>query len=115
ALLLRMLADADLALADPVTPVPAQALVDPVAVPALGLVRRDEELHLHLLELTDAEEEVARRDLVPERLADLRDPERRLPAGDLQDILEVDEDSLGRLRAQERARGGVLDGADVRL
>jgi len=32
-----------------------------------------------LLELADAEEEVAGRDLVPERFADLGDPERRLP------------------------------------
>jgi hypothetical protein len=42
--------------------------------------RLDEELHLHLLELAGAEDEVARRDLVAERLADLRDAERRLLA-----------------------------------
>ena len=45
---------------------------------SLGLVGRDEELHLHLLELAGAEDEVARGDLVAERLADLGDPERRL-------------------------------------
>ena len=42
------------------------------------VVRRDEVLDLHLLELARAEDEVARRDLVAERLADLRDPERHL-------------------------------------
>ena len=38
----------------------------------------DEELHLHLLELARAEDEVPGRDLVAERLADLRDAERDL-------------------------------------
>jgi hypothetical protein len=59
---------------------PVHALLDPVAVPLLGVGRRHEELHLHLLELADAEQEVAGRDLVAEALADLRDPERRLHA-----------------------------------
>ena len=52
--------------------------LQPVLVPLLRLVGRDEELHLHLLELERAEDEVARRDLVAERLADLGDAERRL-------------------------------------
>src|SRR3712207_377783 len=58
--------------------VPAGALVDPVLVPLLVGARLDEELHLHLLELAGAEDEVARRDLVAEGLADLADAERRL-------------------------------------
>jgi hypothetical protein len=49
-------------------------------VPLLVGARLDEELHLHLLELAGAEDEVAGRDLVAERLADLRDAERRLLA-----------------------------------
>ena len=65
-----------------------------------GLGRRDEELHLHLLELAHAEEEVPGRDLVAEALADLRDPERRLHAQRRGDVLEVDEDALRRLRPQ---------------
>ena len=76
---------------------------------------RDEELHLHLLELARAEDEVAGRDLVAERLADLRDAERRLLAAELQDVLEVDEDALRRLRAQVGDRRGLLHRADDRL
>ena len=62
---------------------------------------RHEELDLHLLELARAEDEVAGRDLVAERLADLRDAERRLLARELQHVLEVDEDALRGLGAQE--------------
>ena len=91
------------------------ARVDPVAVPLLGLVRRHEELHLHLLELAQAEEEVPGRDLVAERLADLRDAERRLAPRDLEHVLEVDEDALRRLRTQVRERALALERADVRL
>src|SRR5207237_4956733 len=71
------LPDAEVFLAPAEVEVPAAARVDPVAVPLVRLGRRHEELHLHLLELAQPEEEVARRDLVPERLADLRNAERR--------------------------------------
>src|ERR1022692_1505088 len=47
-------------------------------VPLLVGARLDEEFHLHLLELAGAEDEVSRRDLVAERLADLADAERDL-------------------------------------
>ncbi len=80
--------------------VPALAQLDPLAVPALGLVGRDEELHLHLLELAGAEDEVAGGDLVAEGLADLGDPKGRLLAGEAEHVLEVDEDPLRRLGAQ---------------
>ena len=73
---------------------------------------RHEELHLHLLELARAEDEVAGRDLVAERLADLGDPERRLLARELQDVLEVDEDPLRGLRPQVGDRAGLLDRPD---
>jgi hypothetical protein len=66
-----------LVLGDAEVEVPAEALLAPVLVPLLGLGRRHEVLHLHLLELAGAEHEVLRRDLVAERLADLGDPERR--------------------------------------
>ena len=95
--------------------VPVEALLQPVLVPALGLVGRHEELHLHLLELERAEDEVAGRDLVAERLADLGDAERRLAARELQHLLEVEEDALGGLRAQVDGRAGLLHGADRRL
>ena len=86
-------------------------VVHPVLVPLGRVRRRHEELDLHLLELARAEDEVARRDLVAERLADLRDPERRLAARELEHVLEVDEDALRGLRAQEDARGVVAHGA----
>src|SRR4030088_2415288 len=63
---------------DPELDVPLVALGEPVLEPLLGVGRGDEELHLHLLELARPEDEVARRDLVAEALADLSDPERRL-------------------------------------
>ena len=81
--------------------------------------RRHEELDLHLLELARAEDEVARRDLVAERLADLRDPERRLLARELEHVLEVDEDALRGLGAQEDAaassRTGPMKVSNIRL
>src|SRR5205823_6241050 len=106
ALLRAVLADAQLAPPQAVPEVPAEPFVDPVAVPPLRVVRRHEVLHLHLLELAHAKEEVAGSDLVPERLADLRDAERRSPPRELQNVLEVDEDVLSRLRAEVRARAG---------
>ena len=90
-------------------------LVDPVAVPLVRVGRRHEELHLHLLELERAEDEVPGGDLVAERLADLRDPERRLAPRELRDVLEVDEDPLGGLRPEEHTLTGLLDRADAGL
>ncbi len=110
-----MRANAEVALPDAVPQMPCDSLLDPVGEPLLGLRRRDEVLHLHLLELERPEDEVARRDLVAERLADLRDPERRLSAGDLRDVLEVDEDPLRGLGAQVRVEPRLLDRADPRL
>src|SRR5207253_5401850 len=110
-----VLADAEVVLTEPEIEVPAAASVDPVAVPLVSVTRRDEELHLHLLELAQPEEEVARRDLVPERLADLSDTERRLAARELGDVLEVDEDALRRFGPEVCGRALVLEGADVRL
>src|SRR5215213_11922630 len=94
---------------------PLEPRVDPVAVPLVRLRRRDEELHLHLLELERAEDEVPGRYLVPERLADLRDAERRLLAGVLKRRLEREEDALGGLGAEVNRRARVLHGADRRL
>ena len=72
-----------------------------------------EELDLHLLELARAEGEVARRDLVAEALADLGDAERDADAAAVEDVLEVDEDALGRLGPQEGRLLLAAQGADV--
>ncbi len=114
-LLRAVLAHTELAVAQPIAQVPVESLLDPVAVPLLCLVRWDEELHLHLLELAYAEEEVAGRDLVAERLADLSDSERRLAPRDLEHVLEVDEDPLCGLGAQVGARALFLQRADCGL
>src|SRR5260370_17128134 len=82
-------------------------------MPFLVGARLDEELHLHLLEFAGAEDEVARRDLVPERLADLADAERDLLPRGLLDVLVVDEDALRRLWAQVRQTGLILGRAEV--
>src|SRR5690349_2702712 len=58
---------------DPIHPLRAPGL-EPFGLGA-GL---HEKLHFHLLELASPKDEVAGRDLVAERLADLRDPERDL-------------------------------------
>src|SRR4029450_12860742 len=104
-----------LLLADPEVAGPPPPLVDPVLEPLVVAAGLDEVLHLHLLELARAEEEVARRDLVAERLADLRDAERDLLARGLLDEREVDEHPLRRLGPQVDPARLVLDGAHVRL
>ena len=67
-----------------------------------------EELDLHLLELARAEREIPRRDLVAKALAHLGDAERNADARAVEHVLEIDEDALGRLGAEE---GRVLLGA----
>src|SRR5690606_34288566 len=60
--------------------VPLHPDLTPLLEPILVGSRLHEELHLHLLELAGAEDEVAGGDLVAERLADLGDPEGNLLA-----------------------------------
>ena len=113
-LLLRMLEEAQIVLVDAEIDVPVPALLHPVLVPFLIRARRDEELHLHLLELTGTEDEVARRDLVAEALAGLPDAERRLLARGVHHVQIVDEDALRGLGAKEVLGAGVLHRADHR-
>src|SRR5450755_2778679 len=80
--------------------IPREPSVDPVLMPLFVAARLDEELHLHLLELARAEDEVSRRDLVAETLTLLRDAERRLLARRLLHIQVVDENALRRLGSQ---------------
>src|SRR2546428_13869801 len=71
----------------------------------------DEVLHLHLLELSRAEDEVAGCDLVAEGLADLRDPEGDAAMQRVDDGVEIDVDALRRLRTQPHHRRLVLQGS----
>ena len=99
-LLRLVVAQAQVLVLDAQTFEPLVAVGAPVAEPLQIRARHAEELQLHLLELADAEDEVARRDLVAEALADLADAERQLAAGRAGDVREVDEDALRGLRAQ---------------
>ena len=74
-----------------------------------------EELDFHLLELARAEGEVSGRDLVAKTLADLGDAEGNPHPRAVADVLEVDEDALGRLGAEEDLAALVTDCAGVRL
>src|SRR5262249_27965173 len=79
---------------------PVEARLAPVAVPEIGLARVYEELDLHQVELARAEDVVARRDLVAEGAADLADAEGHLDARRVEDVLEIDEHALRRLRPE---------------
>ena len=114
-LLFRVLVVAQVVGVDAEADVPVPALLQPVVEPLLVGARRDEVLHLHLLELAGAEDEVAGRDLVAEALAGLGDAERWLLACRRHHVEEVDEDALGGLRAQVVHAGVVLDRAEEGL
>src|SRR5262245_1257165 len=53
--------------------IPVEACFPPMLEPLHGGVRFDEELHLHLLELTGTKDEIARGDFIAEGFADLGD------------------------------------------
>ena len=99
--------------ADAQQPVVAEGapVVEPLQISA-GLA---EELQLHLLELADAEDEVARGDLVAEGLTDLAHAEGQLAAGGALGVDEVGEDALRRLRPQVHGVLGILGDALERL
>ena len=97
----------------------AQVPLHARGLPALEVLhvgaRLDEELHLHLLELTRTENESPGRDLVAERLADLRNAERHLLPRRLLHVEEVHVRPLRRLRPQVDGRRRIFHGAHLRL
>src|SRR2546428_2822173 len=93
---------------DPEPAIPAEPLLLPVLEPLHLVGRRHEILKLHLLELAEAKDGVARCDLVAKRLADLRDAEGWAHTRGVQDVSEVDEDPLAGLRPQVDLRTRVL-------
>src|SRR5438132_2253140 len=94
---------------DPEPAIPAESLLRPVLEPLHLVGGRHEILELHLLELAEAKDGVARRDLVAKRLADLRDAKGRAHPRRVEDVGEVDEDPLGGLRPQVDLRARVLN------
>ena len=99
-LFLWVLVQAQVFFLDTQVGVPLVAVIDPVLVPLFVLARLDEELHLHLLELAGAEDEVTRGDLVAEGLTNIGNAEWRLHARGGHYVLEVDEDTLCGLGTQ---------------
>ena len=85
----------------------------PVFEPFHGFLVAAEEFHFHLRELAGAECEVAGRDLVAERLADLRNTERKLFSRGDADQVEVHENRLACFGAEISDMFFVEDGADV--
>src|SRR6266513_2322823 len=114
-LFLGMLVKAQLLGPDAQAPQPLHALRPPEPEPLEVRAGLHEEWHLRLLELARAEDEVPRRDLIAERLPDLRDTERHLLSRRLQHVQVVDVDALGRLGAQVDDRRRVLHRAHERL
>ena len=100
---------------EPEALVPLHAPLAPALEPLGVGAGLHEELHLHLLELAGPEDEVPGRDLVPERLADLGDPERNALPRALQHVEVVDVDALRRLRPQVDHRRLFLDRPHERL
>ena len=94
---------------------PVLAVVLPVGEPLQIGVGLAEELALHLLKLAGTEGEVARGDLVAERLADLADTEGQLAAGGALDVGKVDENALCGLGTQVAGRRAVLGNTDGSL
>ena len=74
-----------------------------------------EKLHLHLFELASPKDEVAGRDLVAERLADLRNSKGDLLARGLLHVQVIDIDPLRRLGPQVDNGGLILDRPHERL
>ncbi len=87
---------------------PFQSHVLPIVEPLLVRARLDEELHLHLLELTGSKDEVAGRYLVTERLSDLCDPEGDPLSRGVQHVEKVHVDALRRLGTQVDLRRRLL-------
>src|SRR5258706_9067812 len=93
--------------------VPVVTALAPVSIPVGRLACAAEEFDLHLLELATAEREIARVDLVAERLADLPDSERDAHACRVAHVLEVHENPLRRFWPQASDARVVLEGPDV--
>ena len=113
--LLALLPRAELVALDAQRSVPVDPRIAPELVPHHGLVRLAEELDLHLLELAGAEGEVARIDLIAERLADLGDTEGNLHPCRVHHVLEVGKDALGCFGAEVGNTRSILQRSDICL
>ena len=95
-----MVADTHLLLFHSQTLQEINTVLFPVRKPFQIRIRLTEELHLHLFELSHTEDKVAGCDLVSERFTHLADAKRNLLAGGSLHILEINKNTLCRLRTQ---------------
>ena len=115
-LLLRVRAEAEIRLAHAhVVDVPAEPFRAPVLVQLAVGPGLAEVLHLHQLELAQAEDEVARGDLVAKSLALLGDAEGQAAPRRVDHVGEVDEHALRGLGTEPDLRGVLLDRTDEGL
>ena len=80
--------------------VPCKTCLLPLLEPIHFGARLNEELHLHLFELTHTEDELASYDLVTEGFTNLSDTERYLHTARLLHVEVVNEDALCRFRTE---------------
>src|SRR2546427_566847 len=73
---------------------PLMTGIDPFLMRLFVLAGFDEVFHLHLFKLAGTKDEVAGRDFIAKRLANLRDPERQLAPAGIQHVEKVYEDAL---------------------
>src|SRR5688572_19335980 len=99
-LVLLVLAQAQVLFADAVFRIPSKAFIEPSLIPFFIGAGDDEKLDFHLLEFAAAKSEIPWGDLVAEGLADLRDTEGKLHAHGLENVIEIDENTLGGFRSQ---------------
>src|SRR5258707_6734074 len=84
--------------------------VDPFLMGLFIFARAHKILHLHLLELARAKNEIARGHFVAKRLADLRDTERQFAPAGVEHVMEVYKDALRSFRTKIDERIGIVLG-----
>ena len=94
---------------------PVEAVLAPEVVPVKFGARFAEEFEFHLFEFAGTEDEVTRSDFVTERLTDLTDTERDARADIIDNVLEVNEDTLSRFRTEVNLVAFAFDDADFGL
>ena len=92
-----------------------EAVILPVSEPFKVSSWLAEELHFHLIELTDTESEVPWGDFVTEALTSLANTEWKLLSLGTLNVLEVDEDTLSGLWTEVDDAAAVIGDADVSL
>src|SRR5437763_349019 len=112
--ILRMRPQAQMTRIDAVFHVPLESRINPVFEPfkLFVRIRPHEELHLHLLELAGAKNEVTGSDFVAERFAGLRDPERQLDTLSIDHVREIAENPLRGLGPEIDCTRSVLNWTD---